>query len=289
MAKLVFGCGYLGGRVARRWVKRGECVYAVTRSERRAEELLTLGIQPIVFDITSPSERIEFPTVSTVLFSVGYDRSSGESIRDVYVGGLRRALSALDSNVSKFIYISSTGVYGQIDGDWVDESSPCQPTREGGKACLEAENILGEFKIANRSVILRLAGIYGPERLPRLQDLKADRPLACPAEGWLNLVHVDDAVEAVLEVERLVQPPAVYLVADGHPVSRREFYREVARTLQLPEPQFTDPPADAHASQRASADKRISNRRLVADLQVKLRYPSYREGVRAIAARTITC
>ena len=121
MAKLIFGCGYLGRRVADTWIESGETVYAVTRTERRADELRSSGIQPIVLDITQPHDQLTIPNVSTVLFAVGFDRTTGKSIRDVYVGGLSRALNLL--RAERLIYISSTGVYGQTDADWVDESS----------------------------------------------------------------------------------------------------------------------------------------------------------------------
>ena len=163
MARLVFGCGFLGQRVATRWLAEGTPVYAVTRSEGRAQLFRQVGLQPIVADVTRPESLVDLPVANTVLFAVGFDRNSDDTIQRVYVEGLRAVLSALRSPVDRFIYISSTGVHGQRDGSWVDESSACEPVRDGGKAHLQAEQLLAEHRIGARGIVLRLAGIYGPE------------------------------------------------------------------------------------------------------------------------------
>ena len=90
------------------------------------------------------------------------------------------------------LYISSTGVYGDADGEWVDETTPCRPAREGGKACLAAEQVLAEHPLGKRSVVLRPAGIYGPDRIIRAEALRRGEPIDAPADGYLNLIHVDD-------------------------------------------------------------------------------------------------
>ena len=282
MAKLIFGCGYLGQRVAALWRAAGHEVYAVTRSQQRVPALAAAGLVPIVADLASSAELPIPQGVRSVLFAVGYDRGSSQLIHDVYVGGLAWALACLPESVEKFIYISSTGVYGQVTGSEVDEDSPCQPTREGGRACLAAEELLRASKLADKSVILRLAGIYGPGRIPRSQDLLAGKPIDAPAAGWLNLIHVEDAARIVLLAEERAQPPKLYVVSDGQPAQRGDYYRELARLLGAPTPQFTEPPADSPAAQRAASDKRISPRRLFAELQPKLNYLSYREGLAAI-------
>jgi nucleoside-diphosphate-sugar epimerase len=290
MAKLIVGCGYLGMRVAALWRAAGSEVYAVTRSSERAATFAASGLTPIVGDLTGSAARrqsdsAELPVpqgVRTVLFAVGYDRAGGQSIHDVYVGGLGRVLRSLPDSVQKVIYISSTGVYGQVTGSEVDEDSPCQPTREGGRASLAAENLLRASEFAGKAIILRLAGIYGPGRIPRAADLLAGKPIDAPASGWLNLIHVDDAARIVTLAANRLQPPKLYVVSDGQPVVRGDYYRELARLLGAPPPQFIEPPADSPAAQRAASDKRINPRRLFADLQPTLLYPSYREGLAAI-------
>ena len=99
MTKLVIGCGYLGGRVARRWLSQGQEVYAVTRSHKRAASLSAGGLLPLVGDLASDDLSFTLPPLDTVLFAVGFDRSTGHSIHEVYVNGLRRALDALPESV----------------------------------------------------------------------------------------------------------------------------------------------------------------------------------------------
>src|SRR4051794_29632590 len=156
MAKLIFGCGYLGSRVARLWQGNGETVYATTRSQERAAQLRATGIRPIVGDVTAGQRRALPDDISTVLFGIGFDRQSAGSIHNAFVGGLRTAIESLANTAERFVHISSTGVYGQVAGDEVDEDSPCEPTREGGKASLAAERLLHESRFAPKAIVLRL-------------------------------------------------------------------------------------------------------------------------------------
>jgi nucleoside-diphosphate-sugar epimerase len=284
MSKLIFGCGYLGRRVAERWLAAGERVFAVTRVAEHARRFDAQGIVPVVADVTRPATLAGLPAAKTVLYAVGYDRTAGVSIHELYVAGLKAALDALPESVEKLIYISSTGVYGQNDGGWVDEDSPCHPEREGGKACLAAERLLAAHPMAGRAAVLRLAGIYGPGRIPRRADLLAGQPLAAPPGGFLNLIHVDDAAAAVLAAEAKGAGRRTYLVSDGHPIQRREYYEELARLVGAPPPQFQTPAASSPAAARAGSDKRARNDRLRAELGLQLAYPSYREGLAAIVA-----
>ena len=279
MKKLILGCGYLGRRVAQAWLERGREVLALTRSAERAGELAASGIRPIVGDVTDSLDLSDCSEIDTVLFAVGFDRTAGKAIRDVYVAGLRRTLDQLPTLPRRFIYISSTGVFAQNEGQWVDERCACEPVREGGQACLDAEQLLQQHAIGQRAIILRLAGIYGPDRLPKLQDIVAGKPLAVPANGYVNLIHVEDAVQIVLAAEDQLTPPELLLVSDGHPVSRGDFYRELARVTNSPEPRFEDPLAAT--AERASTSKRIDSRLLRERIRFTYRYPSYIEGLAA--------
>jgi nucleoside-diphosphate-sugar epimerase len=281
MAKLVIGCGYLGERVARLWKSRGHQVHVTTRSSTKAEWWAAQGYVPHVVDVMDPASLADLPLAETVLFSVGFDRSAGVSIRQVYVEGLRAVLGAISPQTGKFIYISSTGVYGQTDGEWVDETSPTQPRREAGRACLDAEHVLATHSLGMRSVVLRLAGIYGPGRLPRREELLAGQPLLTPGDGYLNLIHVDDAARIVLLAEERASVPRLYAVADGHPILRREYYTEFCRLIGAPPPKFAPPDPNAPA-QRGDGSKRIRVDRMMGELLPELRYPSYREGLAAI-------
>ena len=123
-----------------------------------------------------PASLADLPEVASVLFAVGYSRTSEASIHEVYVEGLRNVLDALPAATGPVVYISSTGVYAQKDGQWVDEDSECEPDREGGRACLAAEQCLVAHLRGAGATILRMAGLYGPGRLPRSADLIAGHP-----------------------------------------------------------------------------------------------------------------
>lgn len=286
--KLIFGCGYLGGRVARRWLAAGDRVLAVTRSAERAVALRQQGIEPIVAEVTAAdtlSALADLPPLDAVLYAIGFDRRSTSTRRQVYVDGLQNVLARLPAAIARFIYISTTGVYGQHDGDWVNETTSCQPTREGGIVALAAEQLLLAHPLGERSIRLRLAGLYGPGRVPRRAALAAGQPIAAPRHGYLNLIHIDDAIAVVLAAERLtVPPPRMFLVSDGQPVLRAEYLAAVARLAGGPPPIFIEPPADSPAAERSDGDKRIDSSRLRSELKIELKYPSYRAGLAAIVA-----
>ena len=282
MTKLIIGCGYLGQRVARKWRDAGKAVVVVTRSDSRAEAFRQQGYQAILADVTRPETLTQLPIAESVLFAVGFDRASKNSIQQVYADGLRNVLAALPAKTGRLVYISTTGVYGPADGAWVDEVTPPDPRREGGRASLAAEQLLAAHPLGRRSVILRLAGIYGSARIPFIRELRTNEPIAAPASGWLNLIHVDDAVEVVIAAYALapfVDGPRVYCVSDGQPVQRGEFYSELARQIGAQPPRFVEPDTNSPRAARAEANRRIGNERMLADLRVTLTHPDYRAGL----------
>ncbi len=279
--KLIVGCGYLGLRVARRWMAAGHAVTGLVRTLAGAESLARESIRPIVADVTQPSTLRDLPVADTLLYAVGYDRAGGASRWAVYVDGLRTVLDSLPSPVRRVILISSTGVYSEHTGGSVDESSPCHPLRESGRALFAAEEALAAHPLGERGIVLRLAGIYGPNRLPRRAELTSGEPLPITAGEHVNLIHVDDAAAAVLAAEAEGQPPRTYVVSDGQPLERRAYFAELARHFGLPRPSFRDPlPGEPTGSR--GGDKRVSNARMLAELRVKLTYPTFREGLSAM-------
>jgi nucleoside-diphosphate-sugar epimerase len=280
--RLIVGCGYLGSRVAARWQAAGDQVHVVSRSPDRARQWSEQGFHSHVADVTQPSTLQHLPPAETVLVAVGFDRRSGLAMRDVYVQGLAHLLAALPPDPGRLIYVSSTGVYGQSAGERVDEDSPCEPSREGGLASWEAEQRLLAHPLGRRSVRLRLAGLYGPGRIPFLAALAAGEPLATPADSLLNLIHVDDAADVVCWAAHAAPVPGLYVVSDGHPVVRREFYAEVARRIGAAVPRFVDPDAAASQAQRAAGGhKHVDSQRLWSAIGVPPRYPTHREGLAA--------
>ena len=275
-AHLIIGCGYLGRRVAALWNAQGKRVYALTRG--RSGELQKAGIEPIVGDVLDLASLSALPRASTVLYAVGMDRSTGRSFREVYLDGLTNVLERMPQP-ERLIYISSTSVYGQSQGELVDESSPTEPTEENGKIVLEAERLLRE-KVPE-AIVLRFAGIYGPGRIIRQAALMKGEPLIGDADKWLNLIHVEDGARAVLAAESLAQPGETILIADGHPVRRREFYTFLAELLGAPPARFEPVSAGNPLPPHESANRRLSNLKMRSQLKLDVQYPDYRTGLQA--------
>lgn len=266
--------------MARRWIAEGHEVYGLVRTPPAAEVLAREAVRPVVADVARPSSLPTLPAAETMLYAVGHDPGGGTSPQAVYAGGLRAVLDAAPPEVCRVILISSTGVYAEEAGDWVDESSPCRPARESGRALLAAEEVLAGHRLGPAGIVLRLAGLYGPERLPRRADVVSAAPLPVAAGEYVNLIHVEDAAAAVVAAEARGRPPRTYVVADGHPVERREYLKEMARQLGLPPPSFRDP-LPGESPRRRGGNKRANNARMLAELGVTLLYPTYREGLAA--------
>jgi len=244
MKRLVVGCGYLGLRVAKRWLAAGDSVFAVTRSESRAKEFRTEGITPILGDVTQPESLDNLPEVDSVLFAVGMDRSKYSDIRLVYVDGLKHIIERIPETISHFIYISSTGVYGDFGGQWIDETAATQPAREGGKACLEAEQLIAKSKFAKRSTILRFAGIYGPDRVPTRNLIQSKDWKKLSAAGYLNLIQVDDGAKIVTIVAQTEPSGETFVVSDGQPPLRKQYYEFIARQFGVAEIPVLEPTSE---------------------------------------------
>jgi nucleoside-diphosphate-sugar epimerase len=281
---LVVGCGVLGLRVARGLKARSVAVAATTRSPDRAAAFAAEGIAPVVCDILDPASLAGLPEVDAVFHAVASDRSSGVPMRTLYVDGLRNVLDRLAGRVGRFVLAGSTGVYGQSDGSWVDEDAPTEPATESGRVGLEAEAVLRQSGVP--ATVLRFAGLYGPERLPRRAALERGEPVAGDPEHFLNLIHLDDAATAALAalLATTPEPGPLYVVADGHPVSRRDFYGAMAEFLRLPPPAFAVGPAAGDRAGRDASHKRVRADRIGRELGVSWRYPDFRAGLAACLA-----
>jgi nucleoside-diphosphate-sugar epimerase len=281
--RLIIGCGYVGRRVAQRWLDEGDDVFALTRSESNSRELATLGVRPLVGDVTIPQSLSNLPEVETVLYAVGFDRNAGPTKREVYVDGLKNVLDVLAGRFQRFIYVSSTSVYGQCTGEIVDEKSPCQPTTESGQICRAAEELVEATARHSSTVILRLAGIYGPQRLlSRMESIRDGLALPGPKDAWLNLIHVDDAALAIDRIAAMTSPPNLLLVSDDEPIRREQYYATLADCMNAPEPQFDETAIARHTK---GLNKRCDNSQLKAT-GVKLQFPTIKTGVRHAVAET---
>ncbi len=277
---LIAGCGYAGMRAARFWLQCGARVTAITRSPERASEFAAAGLEPVVLELTDPDPWPQLPAAELIIWSVGYDRSSGHSREAVWLDGLKRFLNRLPptANPRRILLTSSTSVYGDCGGGDVDEQTLPQPEQDGGLACLQAERLLEEFAAVNgvMAVTLRLAGIYGPGRLlRRLDDLRSGVPIAADPDSWLNLVHVDDITRSLDFCARHSQPPRILNVAAAETATRRAYYQTLAELAGVPEPRFAPAPSGGAG--------RTGNRRVVSierpRLGLSFRYEDCRSGL----------
>ncbi len=281
--RLIVGCGYLGRRVAKIWREKGVPVTALTRTETGAKALESIGIEPVIGDVTDPrtlSGILDKAPFEGVFHAVGLDRSSGKSMEEVYVKGLENLLEILRPDLCpKFVFISSTSVFGQTDGTWINEATPPDSLHGSGGVVRKAEILLRKKR--PDSVILRFAGIYGPGRLLRGKAIAAGEPIPVDPDKWLNLIHVDDGARAVEQAWEKGSPGATHLIADGKPVTRGDYYRTLARLLNAPSPQFTEGEPGSRGGPDAS-HRRIDSRRAQEALEWYPTYDDHEAGLRAI-------
>lgn len=268
----IVGCGYLGRVAAKKWLAAGHRVLALTRS--KSAELESLGITPIIGDVTQP-DTLTFPPVDGVLYAVGMDRTAGKSMREVYLDGLTHVLNRLPQT-GWFTYVSSTSVYGQATGEWVNEASPTEPIEENGQLLVECEQRLRQLR--PNALLLRFAGIYGPNRVIRRAAIERGEPLMADPEKWLNLIHVDDGADIIIQT---AGASGLYNVSDGHPITRRDFYTTMAQLLNAPPAQFQPPIAGTSIGTHDRTDRRISNQRLVEQFKIHFKYPNAQAGLLA--------
>ncbi len=285
MTTLIVGCGYLGERLGVRLRQQGERVFGTVRSRARADRIAAIGIEPVIADVLTLESLIRLPEAERVFYCVGFDRAAGNSMRSVYVDGLRNVLKNLPPQLTRLVYASSTGVYGQTGGEWVDETSPTDPQHESGRVCLEAEQLVKNWastgERAVTAVVLRFAGLYGPGRMVRRSILERGEAIAADPDKFLNLIHIEDAARAALAALTASQPEPLYVVTDDRPVSRDEYYTLMATLLGVPAPCFAPPAPGSLDAAREATNKKLSNRRVKSGLDLSLNYPDITSGLPA--------
>jgi nucleoside-diphosphate-sugar epimerase len=270
---LIAGCGYVGTALGTRLASEGHVVWGL----RRCPAALPSSIRPFVADLTAP-ETLEAlpPGLDVVFYTASADASDDEAYRAAYVEGLHNLLRALDRQrqvLRRVFFTSSTGVYAQSSGAWVDETSPTEPAEFSGIRVLEGERLLlgGLFP----ATALRLGGIYGPGRT-RLID-RVRQGLAVCQDGpplHTNRIHRDDCAGALRHLMTLAEPAGLYLGVDHEPAEQCEVLRWLAAQLGVSPPRL-GPPLDS--TPRRQSNKRCSNAKLVAS-GYTFRYPTFRDG-----------
>ncbi len=202
MRVLIVGCGYVGVPLGAELVRLGHEVFGLRRSPAAESELKAAGIQPLIGDVTRPETLATLPRDFDWVVNCVAAGGNAENYREVYLQGTRNLIEWLAANPpKKFVYTSSTSVYAQNDGSQVKESSPTEPLAETSKILVETEKVL-LAAVAERkfpAVILRVAGIYGPDRGHWFKQFMQD---AAHIEGdgsrYLNMIHRDDLVGCII-------------------------------------------------------------------------------------------
>lgn len=285
MRVLIVGCGYIGTALGRDLAGRGHEVFGLRRSNAAEAALRAAGIHPVVADVTRLDSLARLPgPFDWVVNTVSSGRGGLDEYRASYLAGTQQLLRWLEAQPPRrFLYTSSTGVYGQNDGSLVTESSPAEPASPTARILVEAERCLLDA-FANSGFpasVLRVAGIYGPERTFFLrQFLNGEARLSGDGGRFLNMVHRDDVAGAIRAALENGRPGEIYNVADDEPVTQLHFYEWLANTLGRPLP-ATVPEAVAEDRKRGLTSKRVSNRRLKSKLGYSFRFPTFREGYAA--------
>jgi nucleoside-diphosphate-sugar epimerase len=282
---LIVGCGYVGLPLGAELARRGHEVCGLRRSADGAGELRAAGVTPVVADVTQPESLRALPgPFDWVVNTVSSSKGGADVYRSVYVEGTRNLIAWLaGSGVRKFIYTSSTSVYAQVDGSEATEDSPAEPQAETGRLLVETENLLlaAARERGFPAVVLRVAGIYGPERGHLFhQFLRDEARISGDGSRLLNMIHRDDVAGAAIAALERGEPGRIYNVADDEPVSQLGFFQWLAEQLHKPLPPFASVEQSANRK-RGVTNKRVSNRRLREELGWELRFPSFREGYAA--------
>ncbi len=246
--------------------------------------MVSAGVEPFLADISSPEFIRPTGRFDWVIFTAAASRGdSVQSYRAVYVDGLRRVLAQFAADrPAKFVYTSSTSVYGQQDGSLVKETSPTEPRTATGAVLLEAEHLVqAATKAGFPAVVLRVAGIYGADRLPLLDRiLKNEARIEGRGTRHINMIHRDDVVSSILAALRDGRAGECYNVVDHEPVTEIHFYTWMAEALGKWVPPSTTAVTDPSRVLEA-VDRRVSNRRLTMELGCRLAYPNFRLGYTA--------
>lgn len=277
MHSLIIGCGDTGVRVAARLVAQGEHVSGVVRSAASAARLRSVGAQALTLDLDDLHAGA-LPACDRLLYFAPPARSGDSDQR------MRSVLAQCGGAPAHVVYISTSGVYGDCAGDWVDETRVIAPESERARRRVDAEAQIAEF--APHAVILRAPGIYGPNRLP-ISRIREREPVLSDADGgWSNRIHIDDLAGIAHRAATERWPHSIYNACDGQPTRLSTYYDSLADMLGVDAPPRI---SWSEAEQRFSEirlsflreSRRLSNARLLTDTDFRFRFADFRAGLAA--------
>ncbi|MEA3278779.1 MAG: SDR family oxidoreductase [Pseudomonadota bacterium] len=280
---LILGCGHIGRQVARHYLDRAEPVLGLVRGAQSLAALEQESIPGLARDL-AVDPLGDLPLAGARVFHFAPPPVRG--VEDLHT---RRLVSAFEhiGDPERLVYISTTGVYGDCEGAWVDETWPARPVVDRARRRWDAEQTLRRWSHASGGalVILRVAGIYGPGRLP-LQRIREGLPLVREAQApFSNRIHAGDLVEVCVAAMERGKTGALYNVCDGNPSTMTDYFFRVADGAGLPRPPVISlEEAEEQLSPGMMSymreSRRLSNRRMLEELGVKLRFPTLEAGLR---------
>lgn len=286
--EIIIGCGYVGQRLLRRLdaepkgTSGGPPPLGVARQVSSLAAIAAAGGEPLRLDLDTDALD-SLPSADALVFH--FAPPPAEGTEDTRTARLIEHFERR-GHPRRLVYISTTGVYGDCGGEWVNEDRPPRPVADRSRRRLDAEQRLQTWAARSGAdlVILRVAGIYAADRLP-LERIRARAPVVKEAQApWTNRIHAADLVEVCLAAARRAPAGAIYNVSDGHPSNMTDYFLQVARAAGLPEPPMIDL---GEASEQLSAgmlsylreSRRLDNSRLRHELGVALRYPDLTAGL----------
>lgn len=286
MRILIAGCGYVGLPLATELVRQGHEVFGLRRSASMV--FADNGIIPIQADITKAETLTKIPhRFDWVVNCAASGGGTDEDYRQLYLEGNRNLISWLrQSPPKKFVYTSSTSVYGQNDGSVVTEESPAQPEAPTARILTETEGLLlSAAQSGFPAVILRVAGIYGPGRGHAFKQFRhGEARIEGDGSRHYNMIHRDDLIEVIIAALERGEAGQIYNAADNEPVTQFKFYKWLAEKLNKPLPPVV--PVDSEAfRKRGITNKRVSNAKLREKLKYEFQFPDFRAGYGAEIAR----
>ena len=279
MTVLLAGCGDLGTEAGLRFAAAGHRVVGW----RRSPEKLPAAIEGATADLGTA----ELPPVpadtAAVVVAVAADSPTEAAYRAAYVDGLSHVLDVLERDgvtPRRVLFVSSTAVYGDAGGGWVDEGTTPAPGGFSGRVLREAEELLTRRLrgTGTAPVVLRLGGIYGPGRTRLIDQVRGGTAVIPDDPRYTNRIHRDDAAGAIVHLCTIAKEPApVYVGVDDDPAELGDVLRFLASELGL------DVPPSGSAGEARGGNKRCSNA-LLRGTGYSFTYPTFREGYRDILA-----
>jgi nucleoside-diphosphate-sugar epimerase len=275
---LIAGCGYVGNALGEALLRDAHEVWGL----KRRVAGLAPGIQPLEADLGLAATLGELPTgLDFVFYMVSPGGRDDAFYRAAYVRGLRNLLEALEARRQRprrVFFVSSTAVYAQQGGEWVDEASPTEPRHFSGRRLLDGERLLFESPFAG--TVVRLGGIYGPRRTRLVERVRTGNAVyrGRPPQ-YTNRIHRDDCAGALRHLMGLEAPERLYLGVDCEPAAEARVLVWLAGVLGAPAPREVK----SAPRGRGNANKRCRNERLLAS-GYSFRYPTFREGYTALLA-----